>query len=73
MDGSRKYHPNRGNSVTKVYTLYGLTDKWALAKECGIPTTQLIDHMKLKRNEDLRVDVSVLLRRRNKIIKGSRA
>ena len=32
----------------------------------------LTDHMKLKRNEDQRVDASVLLRRGNKIIKGSR-
>ena len=33
---------------------------------------QLMDHMKLKRKEDQRVDASVLLRRGNKIIKGSR-
>ena len=33
---------------------------------------QLMDHMKLKRKEDQRVDASVLLRRRNRIIKGSR-
>ena len=33
---------------------------------------QLIDHMKLKKKEDQRVDASVLLRRGNKIIKGSR-
>ena len=33
---------------------------------------QLMDHMKLKRKEDQRVDASVLLRRKNKIIKGSR-
>jgi hypothetical protein len=32
----------------------------------------LTDHMKLKRNEDQRVDASVLLRRGNKIIKLSR-
>ena len=31
-----------------------------------------MDHMKLKRKEDQRVDVSVLLRRGDKIIKGSR-
>ena len=30
------------------------------------------DHMKLKRKEDQRVDASVLLRRENKIIQGSR-
>lgn len=31
-----------------------------------------MDHMKLKRKEDQRVDASVLLRRGDKIIKGSR-
>jgi hypothetical protein len=31
-----------------------------------------MDHMKLKRKEDQRVDVSVLLRKGDKIIKGSR-
>jgi hypothetical protein len=33
---------------------------------------QLTDHKRLKRKEDHRVDSSVLLRRGNKIIKGSR-
>jgi hypothetical protein len=33
---------------------------------------QLMDHLKLKRKEDQRVDASVLLRRGNNIIKGSR-
>ena len=51
---------------------YVLTAKWILGKECGIPMIQLTDHMKLKRKEDQRVDASVLLRRGNKIIKGSR-
>jgi hypothetical protein len=62
----------RGNSVTKDCTWYVLTDKWILDKERGIPTIQLIDHIKLKRKEDQRGDNSVLLRRGNKIIKGSR-
>jgi hypothetical protein len=31
-----------------------------------------MDHMKLKRKEDKRVDASVLLKRGNKIIMGSR-
>jgi hypothetical protein len=31
-----------------------------------------MDHMKLKRKEDQRMDVADLTRRRNKIIKGSR-
>lgn len=51
---------------------YALMDKWILGKELGIPMIQLMDHMKLRRNEDQRVDASVLLRRGNKIIKGSR-
>ena len=33
---------------------------------------QLTDHMKLKRKEDQRVNISVLLRKGNKIIKGSK-
>ena len=33
---------------------------------------QLTDHMKLKKQEDQRVDASVLLRRGNNIIKESR-
>ena len=48
-----------------------LTDKWILGKEHEIPTIQLMDHMKLKK-EVQRVDASVLLRRGNNIIKGSR-
>jgi hypothetical protein len=57
------------NSVTKQHIWYVLTDKWILGKEHGTPTIQLTDHM--KRKEDQRVDVSVLLRRENKIMKGS--
>ena len=40
--------------------------------EHGIPTIQLMEHMKFKRKKDQGVDASVLLRRGNKIIKGSR-
>jgi hypothetical protein len=32
-----------------------------------IPKIQITDHMKLNKKEDLSVDTSVLLRRRNKI------
>jgi hypothetical protein len=46
--------------------------KWILGKECGIPTIQLTDHIKLKRKEDQRTDSSVLLRRGKNIIKESR-
>ena len=50
--------------------MYALTDKWILAQKFGIPKMQFTDHMKLKRSEDQSVDVSVLLRRGNKILTG---
>ena len=34
----------------------------------GIPKIQFTDNMKVKKNEDQSVDVSVLLRRQNKIL-----
>jgi hypothetical protein len=43
-----------------------------LGKEHEIYTMQFTDCMKLKKKEDQRVNVSVLLRRENKIIKGNR-
>jgi hypothetical protein len=58
--------------ITKEHTKYVLTDRWILGKDHGIPRIQLMDHMKLKRKEDQRMDVSVLLIRGNKIIKRSR-
>ena len=38
MNGTRKYHPVWGNSVTKEYTWYAFTDKWTLTQKFGIPT-----------------------------------
>jgi hypothetical protein len=32
MDGSRKYHPQWGNSDSKEHAWYVLTNKWILAK-----------------------------------------
>ena len=52
--------------ITKEHTLYVLTDKWILGKKLAIPMIQLIDHMKLKK-EDQSVDASVL-RWGNKIL-----
>ena len=46
-----------------------MTDEWILAPKLRIPKTQFSDHMKLKK-EDKNVDVSVLLRRWNKIVMG---
>ena len=45
---------------------------WILSQKLRIPKIQFIDHMKLKKKEDQSVDASVLLRRGNKIITGSR-
>jgi hypothetical protein len=45
---------------------------WILGKEHGIPMMVFINYLKPKRKEDQRMDSSVLLRRGNNIIKGSR-
>ena len=46
--------------------------EWILGKKLGIPMIQFTGLMKLKKKEDQNVDVSVLLRRGNKIIPGGR-
>ena len=43
---------------------------WILPPKFGIPKIQLADHVKPKKKEDQSVDVSVLLRRVNKILTG---
>jgi hypothetical protein len=55
-----------------IYSLISLFSCNSLSKEHGISAIKLTDHMNLKRKEDQRVDTSVLLRRGNNIIKGSR-
>jgi hypothetical protein len=67
-DGSRGYHPELGNPITKEHTWYVLTEKSILAQKLGISKIQLTDHIKPKRKEDQNVDASVLLRRVNKIL-----
>jgi hypothetical protein len=67
MDGTRKYHLESGNPITKEHTWYTLTDKWILTQKLGIPKIQSTDHMKLKKKEDQSMDTSVLLRRGNEI------
>ena len=62
MDGTRKYHPEGGNPVTKEYTWYALTDKWILAQKSRIPKIQF--------TEDQNVNASVLLRKGKKTLKG---
>jgi hypothetical protein len=62
MDGTRKYHPELGNPITKEHTWYVLTDKWILAQIFRIPKIQFTDHMKLKKKEHESVDTYVLRR-----------
>ena len=57
--------------ITREHTWYALTDKQILAPKLGIPKVQFTDHMKLKKKEDHSVDVSVLLRRGNRILMGA--
>jgi hypothetical protein len=60
MDGNRKYHPECGNPIAKEHTWYALTDKWILSPKLRIHKIQFIDHMKLKK-EDQILGASVLL------------
>jgi hypothetical protein len=43
---------------------------WILAQKLTIPNIQISDHIKLKKKEDQSVDISVLLRRGDKILTG---
>ena len=56
MDGTRIYHPEWGNPITKEHTWHTLTDKWILAQKLGIAKIQLIDQIKLKKKEDQSMD-----------------
>jgi hypothetical protein len=69
MYGSRIYHPESSNPLTKEHTWYALTDKSTLAQKLGIPKIQFTDHMKLKKKDDQNVGASVLLRKGNKMLK----
>jgi hypothetical protein len=57
MDGPGGYHPELGNLITKE-----LTHKWILAQKLKIPKILFAKHMKLKKEEDQRLDTSPLLR-----------
>jgi len=59
MDGTRKYHPVKGNPISKEHTWYGLIDKLILVQKLGIPKMQFLDHMKLKKKEQQTVDASL--------------
>jgi hypothetical protein len=43
MDGTREYHPELGNPITKDNTWYALTDKWIFTQKPGIPKIQFTD------------------------------
>jgi hypothetical protein len=67
MSGSRGYHPEWSNPITKEHTLYALTDKWILVQKLRIPKIQFAKHMKLKKKEDQSMDTLILLRKGNKM------
>ena len=67
MGGTRKFHPECGNPITKDHMCYALTDKWILAQKLEIPRIQFTDLLKLKKKEDQCVYILVLLRRGIKI------
>jgi hypothetical protein len=54
IDGTRRYHPERGNSDPKGHTWYVLTDTWMLAKEYRIPRMQLTDRCVTSRKAQVR-------------------
>jgi hypothetical protein len=60
MDGTRKYHPECGNPVTKEHSWYALTDKWILVPKLSIPKIKFTDHMKPNKKKDQNVCALVL-------------
>jgi hypothetical protein len=63
MNGTRKFHPERGNSTTKEHTWYVLTDKWILAQKLRTPKI-CKPH---ETHEDQSVDNLIAIRRGNRI------
>ena len=61
MYGTRKCHPELGNTITKECTWYALTDKWMLAQKLKI-NLQFTQHRNLKK-EDLSEGALVPLRK----------
>jgi hypothetical protein len=55
-----------------THTWYVLTDRWILGAKLRIPTLHPTNHMELKKKEDQSLGVSILHRRQNKIITGSK-
>ena len=51
MDGSRKYHPEWGNPITKEVTWYALTDKWILPRKLEYPRYNLQNTRKSRRRK----------------------
>jgi hypothetical protein len=51
MDGTRKYHPERGNPAAKGQALYRLTYKWILAVKKKIIMQQTTNPKSLSNRE----------------------
>ena len=67
MDGSVRYNPEWGNTITKELTCCALAHTWILAQKLRISKIQFAKHIKLKKKEDQSVDTSILLKMGNKI------
>jgi len=68
MFGTRIYHAEWDNPVTKEHKWYPLTDKWILSEKFVIP--KKIHRSYESQKEDQNVNAALLLRRKNKIFPG---
>jgi hypothetical protein len=72
MDGTRKYHPEWGNSDPKWHAWYILTNKWILEKKYRKPRIKPTEYMKCNKQKSLSGDASILPRSRKKIFISDR-
>ena len=63
MDGTRKYHPGRGNSDPKEHACYVLTDKLILVKNWKIFRIQPTNHKKCNKQKCPSKDILIPLGR----------
>ena len=66
MDGTRKYHPECGNSDPKGHAWYVLTNKWILAKKYRIHRIKSTELKKVNKLKDPSEDGSIPLGREKK-------
>ena len=87
MDGTRKYHPERGNPIIKNKQTqqknkqnkkqkqkriwYSLIGKWILAPKLGIPNIQFTEQKKLKNEGRPKCGCFVPSEKGNKILTGA--